>query len=190
MAFGAPSLKGRALRYLAQREHSRAELARKLRRFVAAPDAQDASGDDHAPGGTRAASRAAGNEQIEAALDDLAAQGLLSDARAAASVLHSQAARSGERRLRQALQAKGLAADLVADTLAQARGSEYERALALWQRRFGQAAQEGAERARQARYLQGRGFSHDVIYRVLRASGSGSADDAQRAGQGDSPGEA
>mgnify|MGYP003527630292 CR=1 FL=1 len=34
MAFGAPSVKGRALRCLAQREHSRAELERKLARHV------------------------------------------------------------------------------------------------------------------------------------------------------------
>jgi regulatory protein len=148
LAFGAPSLKGRALRYLAQREHSRAELARKLRRHTEA------------------------GVGIEAALDELAAHGLLSDERAAASVLVSQAPRSGERRLKQVLQGKGLAPELVASTLAQARGSEYERALALWQRRFGTTPADAAERARQARFLQARGFGYELIVRVLRAAGS------------------
>jgi len=148
VAFGAPSLKGRALRYLAQREHSRAELARKLRRHTEA------------------------GEGIDAALDELAAHGLLSDERAAASVLLSQAPRSGERKLKQTLQAKGLAPELVARTLAQARGSEFERAQALWQRRFGSVPADPAERARQMRFLQARGFGFELVVQVLRTAGA------------------
>ena len=147
MAFGAPSLKGRALRYLAQREHSRVELARKLRRFTEA------------------------GEGIDAALDELAAHGLLSDERAAASVLIHQAPRSGQRRLKQILQNKGLAPDLVASTLAQASGSELERAQAMWQRRYGAAPQDARERQRQMRFLQGRGFGFDVVAQVMRRAG-------------------
>lgn len=148
MAFGAPSLKGRALRYLAQREHSRVELERKLRR--------------HTEGG----------EGIAAALDELAAHGLLSDERAAASVLVSQAPRSGERRLKQTLQAKGLAPELVARSLAQVRSTEFERAQALWQRRFGSVPADAAERARQMRFLQARGFGFELIVRVLKTAGA------------------
>ena len=151
MAFGSPSVKGRALRYLAQREHSRAELERKLARHV-----ED----------TPEASAAA---QIAAALDELTAHGLLSEARVAASVLNSQAPRYGTRRLKQTLQAKGLDPALVASTLQQARGSEFERALDIWRRRFGTAAASAAERARQMRFLAGRGFEGDVIRRVMRA---------------------
>ncbi len=147
MAFGAPSLKGRALRYLAQREHSRAELVRKLQRHTEA------------------------GEGIDAALDELAAHGLLSDERAAASVIISQAPRSGERRLKQTLQAKGLAPELVARSLAQVRGSEFERAQALWQRRFGAVPQDAGERARQMRFLQARGFGFELVARVLRTAG-------------------
>ncbi len=183
MAFGAPSLKGRALRYQAQREHSRAELARKLRRFAVAPQADgqingptdDPTEAGHADGSPVEPVEAAGpspQAQIDTALDELAAHGLISDERAAASVLHSQGPRSGERRLKQVLQAKGLAPELVASTLALARGGEFERALALWQRRFGQPAASAAERARQARFLQGRGFGFDIISRVLRSAGA------------------
>jgi regulatory protein len=152
MGFGAISVKGRALRYLSQREHSRVELERKLARHV--QDTEDAS----APA------------QIAAALDDLAAKGLLSEARTAESVLNSQGRRYGVRRLKQTLQGKGLAPELVASTLQRARGTELERAREVWQRRFGEAANDAAERARQMRFLAGRGFEGEVIRRVVRGA--------------------
>ena len=153
MGFGALSVKGRALRHLAQREHSRAELERKLGRHV--QDTEDA---------TAAA-------QIAAALDDLAAKGLLSEERTAESVLQGQGRRHGVRRLKQTLQHKGLAPALVASTLQQARATEYERALEVWRRRFGEPAADAAERAKQMRFLAGRGFEGDVIQRVVRGGG-------------------
>lgn len=153
MGFGALSLKGRALRYLAQREHSRAELERKLARYV----------DDDAD-------EAAAREQIAAALDELVAKGLLSDERTADSVLSSQGARFGSRRLKQTMQAKGLASALVASTLQQARATELERAREVWRRRFGVPAEDAAGRAKQMRFLAGRGFDGDVIRRVVQAA--------------------
>ena len=151
MAFGALSVKGRALRYLAQREHSRAELERKLRRHV--QDQPEASA----------------QAQIAVALDELESKGLLSEARAAASVLNSQGARYGVRRLKQTMQTKGLAPVLVASTLQQARGTELERAREIWRRRFGEPAADAAGRAKQMRFLAGRGFEGDVIRRVVQA---------------------
>jgi regulatory protein len=151
MGFGALSVKGRALRYLAQREHSRAELERKLARHV-----------EDTPEATAQA-------QIAAALDELAAKDLLSDARAAESVLSAQGRRFGARRLKQAMQAKGLAPDLVASTLRQAKLTELERARAVWQRRFGAPAEDAAARAKQMRFLAGRGFEGEVIRRVVQA---------------------
>ena len=144
-----PSAKARALGYLAQREHSRAELERKLARHVADSDEATAAA------------------TIARALDDLAARGLLNEARVAESVLASQGQRWGARRLRQTLQAKGLDAELVAATLRQARATELERARQVWQRRFGVAPATPAERARQMRFLAGRGFDGDVIRRVV-----------------------
>jgi len=169
VAFGAPSVKGRALRYLSQREHSRAELERKLERKLKhdASDASDASD-------TEAASA---SQLIASALDDLAAHGLLSEERAAASVLHTQGRRYGERRLRQSLQAKGFAPDLVASTLAQARVGEFERARDVWQRKFGTPPQDAAQRNKQTRFLLGRGFTGEVVGRVLRSCGADPADD-------------
>ena len=152
MSFAALSVKGRALRYLSQREHSRVELERKLARHV--QDTEDASA----------------SAQIAAALDDLAAKGLLSEARTAESVLNGQGRRYGVRRLKQTLQGKGLAAELVASTLQQARGTELERAQDVWRRRFGEPATDAAERARQMRFLAGRGFEGEVIRRVVRGA--------------------
>jgi regulatory protein len=151
MAFGALSVKGRALRYLAQREHSRAELERKLTRHV--EDMPEASA----------------QMQIAAALDELAAKGLLSDARTAESVLAGAGQRFGARRLKQTLQAKGLDAALVASTLQSARATELERAREVWRRRFGNPPADAAERARQMRFLLGRGFESDVVRRVIGA---------------------
>jgi regulatory protein len=152
MSFAALSVKGRALRYLSQREHSRVELERKLARHV--QDTEESTA----------------QAQISAALDDLAAKGLLSEARTAESVLNSQGRRYGIHRLKQTLQGKGLAPELVASTLQQARGTELERAQEVWRRRFGEPAADAAERARQMRFLAGRGFEGEVIRRVLRGA--------------------
>lgn len=152
MAIGELSVKGRALRMLARREHSRAELERKLALHV-----------DDTP-------EASAAQQIRSALDALAAHGLLSDQRAAESVLLAQGRRHGVRRLEQTLRAKGLDAELVATTLQQARATELERAREVWRRRFGAAPADAAERARQMRFLAGRGFDPDVIRRIVRGA--------------------
>jgi len=158
VSLSALSVKGRALRYLAQREHSRLELEQKLARRVAdTPEASAAA-------------------QIAQALDDLCARGLVSAERVAESVLTSRSPRFGVHRLRQTLQAKGLDAALVAATLATARLTELERARALWQRRYGHSPASAADRARQMRFLAGRGFDGAVIRAVVQ--GGGEPDDA------------
>jgi regulatory protein len=150
MSFGQLSLKGRALRYLSQREHSRAELMRKLSPFVEdSPDAPAA-------------------QQLSELLDELAAQNWQSEGRVAESVLRTKGARFGTFRLKQTLLAKGLEPTLVAATVQQARGTEYERALSVWSTRFGTPPVDAKERARQQRFLSGRGFASEVIRRVVQ----------------------
>ncbi len=150
MAFGALSVKGRALRYLAQREHSRAELERKLARHVEdRPEAPAA-------------------QQIAQALDELTARDLLNEQRVADAVLVSQGRRHGALKLQQTLRAKGLAPAMINATMAQARATEFERALDIWRRKFGGAPADPAARAKQQRFLAGRGFGADVIRRVVR----------------------
>ena len=138
------SLKGRALRYLSQREHSRGELERKL-----AAHAQE-------PG------------EIKRVLDELQSRGFIDHVRVAESVVHRKAAGLGALRIRQELQAKGLEPALVQEAVAKLRDSELERAREVWSRKFAAPAADAGERAKQARFLAARGFSGEVIARVLK----------------------
>jgi regulatory protein len=156
------SLKGRALQWLSQREHSRIELRRKLMRAARLRD--EAAAAESEPGGP--AERAA---EVESLLDWLTEHRYLSEARFVESRVHARAARFGQRRIAQELSQHG--ATLDTDTLARLRASEFERAQALWTRRFGaEPAADAAMRAKQMRFLAGRGFASDVIYRVVKGS--------------------
>ena len=137
------SLKGRALRYLAGREHSRAELVRKL-----APHAEE-------------------TEQIERVLDELQAKGFISEERVVASLLHRRAPSLGAARVRQELQAKGIDAQRVRDAVAQLQETELERARGVWHKRFGAPPADARAWARQMRFLLARGFAGDVVRRVV-----------------------
>ena len=144
MAFSAPSLKGRALRLLSQREHSRTELERKLKQHEEEP-------------GT-----------LALALDELAAKDFISEARVVQSVLNQRAPRMGAARVRQELQHKGIAPDAIAEAVAGLQDSELQRARDVWRRRFDTLPADAKERARQGRFLLARGFSGAVVGRVLR----------------------
>lgn len=144
MGFTTLSLKGRALRLLSQREHSRAELERKL-----APHVQE-------------------GEDLGAVLDDLQAKDFINETRVVESVLHRRAGRMGASRIRQELQTKGLAPEAVQQAVAQLQGSELERAREVWRRKFGEPATDATGRNKQIRFLMARGFSGDVVHRVLR----------------------
>jgi regulatory protein len=144
------SLTGRALRLLSAREHSRAELERKLARFEEEPGA------------------------LAKVLDSLAAKDFINEARVVESVLHRRAAKLGASRIRQELQAKGLEPEAIAKAVAQLRGTELERAREVWQKKFGTQPQDPAERGKQMRFLASRGFAGETIHRVV----SGGDDDA------------
>ena len=146
------SLKGRALQWLAQREHSRVELRRKLLRQASA----DPSSADPAGAGA----------EVDRLLDWLQQHRYLSDERFVESRVHVRAGRVGHLRIRQELAQHGLA--LPSDLSAELRDSEAARAEAVWQRKFGARPDSSADRARQARFLAGRGFSAEVIARLLR----------------------
>lgn len=189
------SLKARALAWLAQREHSRDELRRKLIRAALAPahprrrslDGNLATSDDaDAPRGAEPIEDAAPQDrevraaEVEALLDDLEAHGWLSARRFVESRVDARAPRFGARRIAQELAQHGLALD--AETAAALMSSEDARARAVWQRRYGRVGDDAgpsdaAERARQGRFLLARGFSPDTVRRVLRARAGGSDDD-------------
>jgi regulatory protein len=153
------SLKGRALQWLSQREHSRIELRRKLMRAARLRD--EAAASEAGP-----TERAA---EVETLLDWLTEHRYLSEARFVESRVHARAARFGQRRIAQELNQHGVTLD--ADATARLRASEFERAQALWARRFGtEPAADAALRAKQMRFLAGRGFASEVIYRVVKGS--------------------
>jgi regulatory protein len=145
------SLTGRALRLLSGREHSRAELQRKL------------AAHEETPG------------ELAAVLDKLAAKDLQSDQRAVDSLVHRRSAKLGTQRLRQEMQSKGMDPQAVAQAVDVLRTSEQARAHEVWRKKFGSPATTPAERAKQVRFLAGRGFSGEAIARVV--SGAFDADE-------------
>lgn len=147
MAFDQISLKGRALRLLSGREHSRAELERKLRSHEAEPG------------------------ELERALDDLEAKGFINEQRVLESVVHRRASRLGAARVKQELQAKGLDPAAVAQAVAELRTTEVERAREVWRKKFGTPPADASERGKQMRFLMARGFGAEAIRRVVSGAG-------------------
>jgi regulatory protein len=136
-------LKARALRYLARREHSRDELARKL------------------------ASRAQSPEILEGLLRELEGRKLLSNERFAEARAHWMARKYGAARIRQDLKSKGVSQEIVSRV---STASELERARAILRRKYHDPVSSREEHARRARFLQGRGFSYDTIRSALSSS--------------------
>lgn len=138
-------LRLRALRHLARREHSRAELARKLAPHAGSPQA------------------------LTQLLDALLVKGQQSDERFAEGRARVLSRKYGPARIRHDLRAKGVDEALARSVLP---ADELERARAILARRYGAPAASPAERARRARFLQGRGFSAEIVFRLLRLTSS------------------
>ena len=142
-----PSLKGRALRLLSQREHSRAELERKL-----APH-------EEVPG------------ELAKALDDLQARDFINDGRAVDSVVNRRSGKLGSALIQQELAQKGLSGEAVAEVLEVLKETELARAQAVWRKKFDAPPQDPQERAKQMRFLLTRGFNAEVVRRVVKGEG-------------------
>jgi regulatory protein len=140
------SLRVRAMRYLARREHSRAELHGKL-----LPHVQE--GDD-----------------VAAVLDELEKRNWLSDARAATQWVDAKRSRFGAQRIAHELRQKGIAENLIAEAIPLLKETELDAAREVWQKKFGIPPQDSKEKAKQVRFLQSRGFSMEVIFKVLRTT--------------------
>jgi len=137
-------LRQKAIALLARREHTRAELVRKL-----------------APHGTK--------DEIDLVIAGLQTSELQSDARFAGAYLRSNATRLGPARLRQTLRQKGVDAETVAAEIEAAElPDEMTQVRAVWARKFSAAPADAKEWGKQARFLQTRGFSSDAIRRLLK----------------------
>lgn len=137
-----PTLRDRALRLLARREHTRAELARKLGKY-AGPD-----------------------DDVDQVLDDLSQRGLLSDARYAETRARQLSRKFGSARIAHELRAKGLSKESAEAAASAARATEIDRAREVWRKKFRGPGRSREERAKQVRFLQSRGFSFDAIRAV------------------------
>ncbi|MDN5835814.1 MAG: recombination regulator RecX [Nitrosospira sp.] len=139
-----PSLKTRALRYLARREHSRLELERKLAPHAKTP------------------------EEISSVLDALEQHGFLSAVRMVEQVITMRKRNFGSQRIVHELREKGIAENLIAAALPNIKETEQDRAREVWRKKFGAAPANAKELGRQTRFLMGRGFTPEVIRQVLR----------------------
>jgi regulatory protein len=177
------SIKVRALQWLAQREHSRSELRDKLLRLLA-PGArraalgtqpasralpEGAADPDHAAGAdTEPASDPAA--EVEALLQWLETRGYLSQQRFVESRVHARQSRFGNLRIQHELKQHGLGLD--AEAKQGLQQTELLRAQEVWRKKYSGAATDAAGRVRQMRFMAGRGFSLDVVRRVVQAGGT------------------
>lgn len=142
-----PSLRTRALGYLARREHSRLELERKL-----APHAQTP-------------------EELSSVLDALEQRGFLSAMRMVEHVVNMRKGRFGSLRIANELRVKGIEQNLIAAVLPNIKETEQESAREVWRKKFGVMPANAKDFGRQMRFLMARGFAPEVIRRVLDDSG-------------------
>lgn len=167
------SLKARAVALLAQREHSAMELRRKLQRIARdrrvaeagqssggsviddAGDADEVAGDDRL------------DEEVEAVLAWLKANGYLDESRFVESRIHVRSQRFGQRRIEQELAQHGLSMD--AEQRSTLAAGEFDRACELLRRKFGdEPPADAAAEAKRLRFLMGRGFGSDLARKAVR----------------------
>ncbi len=142
----AAELRARALRLLARREHSRAELGRKLSGY------------------------AQSREALDALLVSLEEKKQLSDERFAEERARSLSRKYGAARIRHDLKAKGVDAELIGRASANCGvEGELERARGILDRKYRVPAATRNERAKRMRFLQSRGFSSEIIFKLLSA---------------------
>ena len=137
------SLRARALRMLARREHSRLEMQNRL-----------ASGD-------------ADEAEVQSLLDEFEEKGWLSEQRFVDAVVRTRRRRFGTAKVLRELKDKGVSEQGLAEAREVLGEDELETARIVWNKKFGNQPTTLAERARQTRFLAGRGFSPEVIRKVL-----------------------
>jgi regulatory protein len=140
------SLRQRALEYLGKREYSYIELGQKLKAYAD-------EGDD-----------------IPALLEDFKTRGWLSDARFTEQIVHARQSKFGSAKIAHELREKGVADHLIADAIEQVKDNELENATEVWRKKFKHGPKSREEWAKQARFMQSRGFGFDMIKKVLNAA--------------------
>ncbi len=140
----SPSLRSRALKLIARREYSRRELSARL------------------------AAHADNPEELEALLDEFERDGWLSEKRLVEALVHTRRSRYGSARVLHELKGKGVSENGLERARQALAAGELEAARTVWQKKFGRLPKNLAERAKQARFLAGRGFSAEVVHKLLK----------------------
>lgn len=139
-------MKQRALEYLGKREYAYVELTHKLKPYAESDDPR---------------------AEIKTLLDDFVERGWLSDARFTEQITHVRQRKFGGHRIAKELREKGVSDDLIAKALDSIKDNELGNAQSVWQKKYGQVAASREEWAKQARFMQSRGFDISVIKVVL-----------------------
>ena len=142
------SLRQRALEYLGKREYSYAELGQKLKAYLAEDE---------------------DFEVITAILEDFKTHGWLSDARFTEQIVHARSHKFGASKIANELREKGVSSDLIVSAIEQVKENELDNAFEIWRKKFKKSPDSRDEWARQARFLQSRGFGFDIIKKVLNS---------------------
>jgi regulatory protein len=140
------TLRQRALDYLAKREYSYQELAQKLTAYAEESD------------------------DIPQLLDDFTKRGWLNDARFAEQRVHARKSKFGSARIAQELREKGVDDGLVQQAIVDIKQNEYANAYGVWKKKYKSAPASREDWAKQARFLQSRGFGFDIIKKILNST--------------------
>ncbi|MFN0039415.1 MAG: recombination regulator RecX [Burkholderiales bacterium] len=142
----SPSLKTRALQALARREHSRAELRARLETHADTP------------------------EELDGLLDELEKRGWLSEQRFVEQLTTVRRRKFGADRIVRELREKGVSGEALEASRAALQAGEIDAARAVWKKKFGYLPGTLQEKARQQRFMAGRGFSAEAVRTVLKES--------------------
>ncbi|MDO5666388.1 MAG: recombination regulator RecX [Alcaligenaceae bacterium] len=167
------SLLARAIAILSRRDHSEKELRQKLQRYT----------DDF--------------DEIDSVLSRLQQENWQSDQRFVENFVQSREQRWGNQKILQALAQHELDSESLTELKEDLKDTEYQRAREVWIKRFGAKygidfygsessadyelldqdeqlsfEEQAKERARQMRFLASRGFSADVVYKVVNSRGA------------------
>ena len=141
------SLRQRGLDYLAKREYSVAELAQKLN-TVARQYELDA-------------------DEIPEILADFKKRNWVSDTRFTEQILHARKSKFGSARIAHELREKGVSDELISEAVQDVKENELANAKAVWRKKYDAPPSSREEWAKQARFLQSRGFGFEIIKKVI-----------------------
>ena len=138
------SLLGRGIRYLSMREHSEAEIRRKLHSY------------------------AESEEELNTVINQLKIKNFLSNERFSESLIYKKANTLGNHRLAQEFRKHDLEPEIISKHLLDLKKSESKRAYEVWLKKFGTLAKEPKDLAKQIRFMISRGFDQEIVYRIVR----------------------